>query len=139
MGLAFVGIGIAVGVRITFALLQQSGIRQTDVDYSDDNNSWLDPLFLKNFHECLRTGAHYKSKLAVGEDWFFDSNAKGGMHPHQFECKFGEGVVPTGVNVPRSFESPGVYCIKLTVTDAAGKHEDSDISIEVLPAEGPGQ
>ncbi len=132
--LIFAGIGVAVGVGITFAFLQQRDIQQGEVDY-DNDNPWLDPLFLKSYQESLRTGAHYKSTLAVGEEGFFNANAKGGEQPYQFEWKFSDGVVLAGQNATRSFESPGRYDVMLIITDAAGQTGGSNISVQVLPAD----
>ncbi|MEW6603633.1 MAG: PKD domain-containing protein [Thermoproteota archaeon] len=126
----FAGIGVAAGVGITVAFLQPQGIQQREVVYGDDN-PWLDPLFLQNYRESLRTGAHYKSVLAVGEEGFFYAAAKGGKEPYQFEWRFSDGVVLTAQNATRSFDSPGTYSAVLTVNDADGQKKESNISVKV--------
>ena len=47
--LIFAGIGMAVGVGITFAFLQQRDIQQAEVNYSEEN-SWMDPFFLQSYN-----------------------------------------------------------------------------------------
>lgn len=126
----FAGIGVAAGVGITLAFLQSDEIQQREVVYGDDN-PWLDPLFLQNYQESLRTGAHYKSVLDVGEEGFFYAAAKGGKEPYQFEWKFSDGVVLTAQNTTRSFDSPGTYTAVLTVSDADGQKKESHISVNV--------
>lgn len=126
----FAGIGVAAGVGITLALLQPQGIQQREVVYGDEN-PWFNPSFLQSYNENLRTGAHYKSMLAVGEDGFFYSDAKGGKEPYKFEWKFSDGVVLTTQNATRSFDSPGTYTAQLTVTDADGQKQDSNITVKV--------
>lgn len=130
--LIFVGIGVAAGVGITYALLKQPEIQQTEVIY-DNDNPWWNPSFLQNYQEVLRTGAHYRSMLAVGEEGFFNAGAKGGKQPYQFEWEFSDGVVLNNQNVTRAFESPGNYTALLTVTDANGQKKDSNISVQVVP------
>jgi hypothetical protein len=128
--LIFAGIGVAAGVGITFALLQPRGIQQGEVIY-DNENSWMSPAFLESFKD-LRTGAHYKSSLAVDEEGFFNAAAKGGKEPYLFEWKFSDGVVLTSQNATRSFGSPGKYDIQLTVTDADGDKKISNILVNVI-------
>lgn len=128
--LIFVGIGIAAGVGITTALFQQHKIQQSEVIY-DNDNQWLNPLFLQSYQEEIRTGAHYKSRLAVGEEGFFYAEAKGGKEPYQFEWKFSDGVVLTAKNSTRAFDSPGEYSAQLTVSDADGQKKSSNISVRV--------
>jgi hypothetical protein len=99
----------------------------------DDDNPWLNPSFLASYNENIRTGAHYKTRLAVGEEGFFVSSAKGGKEPYTFEWKFSDGVTVNGANVTRSFDSVGVYYFDLIVTDANGKQEKvTGMRIEVL-------
>lgn len=129
----FVGIGIAVGVVITFALMQQREIQQGEVVY-DDDNPWLDPLFLKSYQENLRIGSHYKSQIRVGEEGFFKADAKGGKDPYNFEWKFSDSVVLTDQNATRSFESAGEYTVQLTVSDGEGQQVGQELKFKVIPA-----
>jgi PKD repeat protein len=126
----FAGIGVAAGVGITLAVLQPQAIQQREVIYGDEN-PWFNPSFLQSYNENLRTGAHYKSTLAVGEEGFFYADAKGGKEPYQFEWKFSDGVVLIAQNATRSFDSPGTYSAQLTVSDADGQKQDSNISVKV--------
>lgn len=128
--LIFVGVGIAAGVGITTAIFQQREIQQTEVIY-DNDNPWLNPSFLQSYQETIRTGAHYRSTLAVGEEGFFYAEAKGGKEPYQFEWKFSDGVVLTAQNSTRTFESPGEYSAQLTVSDSEGQKKSSNISVRV--------
>jgi len=128
----FVGIGIAVGVGITFALLQQREIQQGEV--YDDDNPWLDPLFLKSYQENLRIGSHYKSQIPAGGEGFFRADAKGGKEPYNFEWKFSDGVVLTDQNATRSFESAGEYTVQLTVSDGEGRQVGQELKFKVIPA-----
>ncbi len=127
--LILVGIGIAAGVGITTALFQQREIQQTEVIY-DNDNPWLNPSFVDSYKN-LRTGAHYRSTLAVGEEGFFYAEAKGGKEPYQFEWKFNDGVVLTAQNSTRVFDSPGEYSAQLTVSDSEGDKTSSKISMRV--------
>jgi hypothetical protein len=97
-----------------------------------DENPWLNPLFLKTYQENLRTGAHYRSTLAVGEEGFFNADTKGGKEPYIFELKFSDGVILTAQNATRSFDSPGRYDVRLTVRDADGQRIGSDLFVNVV-------
>ena len=122
MAVVFVGVGIAVGVIASFAII--SSQNQADVFarmVEDGENPFLDPEYLKTYQTNLRTGAHYKSEVAVGDEAFFISDAKGGKLPYTFEWKFSDGVVLNAQNATRTFASPGTYHFDLTVTDADGK------------------
>lgn len=131
--LILVGIGVAAGVGIiTLAALQQLDIEQNEVIY-DNEVPWMNPSFLQSYQDNLRTGAHYKSRLGVGEEGFFYADARGGKEPYKFEWKFSDGVVKTVQNATRTFESPGNYTAQLTVTDAGGQKRNSNISVQVLP------
>ena len=123
--LIFVGVGIAAGVGITTALFQQREIQQTEVFYDNDNPGFVDS------YKNLRTGAHYRSTLEVGEEGFFYAEAKGGKEPYQFEWKFSDGMVLTAQNSTRSFDSPGEYSAQLTVSDSEGDKTSSRISMRV--------
>ena len=127
--LILVGIGIAAGVGITTALFQQREIQQTEVIY-DNDNPWLNPSFVDSYKN-LRTGAHYRSTLEVGEEGFFYAEAKGGKEPYQFEWKFSDGMVLTAQNSTRVFDSPGEYSAQLTVSDSEGDKTSSKISMRV--------
>jgi hypothetical protein len=98
----------------------------------DDENPWLNPLFLKTYQENLRTGAHYRSTLAVGEEGFFNADTKGGKEPYTFEWKFSDGVILTAQNATQSFDSPGRYDVRLTVRDADGQRIGSDFFVNVV-------
>ena len=122
MAVVFVGVGIAVGVIVSFAIISsqsQEGVFARVVEDSD--NPFLDPEYLKTYQTSLRTGAHYRSDLVVGQEAFFISDAKGGKLPYTFEWKFSDGVVLTAQNATRTFDAPGTYHFDLTVTDADGK------------------
>lgn len=126
MAAVFVGVGIAVGVAVSFAII--SGQNQGNVFarvVEDDENPFLDPEYLETYQNILRTGAHYKSEVLVGQEAFFVSDAKGGKQPYTFEWKFGDGLVLTDQNATRNFDTPGTYHFDLTVTDADGKKAGS--------------
>jgi PKD repeat protein len=126
-------IGIAAGVGITLAVVdkQTEGLVFEVVEDSDDN-PFLNPSFLKTYND-VRTGAHYKTRLAVGEEGFFISSAKGGKEPYTFEWKFSDGVTLNAANVTRSFDSADRYYFDLTITDAEGKQAKSlNTYIDVL-------
>ena len=137
----FGAIGVAVGVGITLAVVdgQTEGMVFQRVVEDSDDNPFLNPSFLKTYND-VRTGAHYKTRLAVGEEGFFISSAKGGKEPYTFEWKFSDGVTMNAANVTRSFDSADRYYFDLTVTDAEGKQAKSlnmyvDV-LEKLPSEG---
>lgn len=136
----FGAIGIAVGVGITLAVVdnQTEGLVFQRVVEDSDDNPFLNPSFLKSYND-VRTGAHYKTRLAVGEEGFFVSSAKGGKEPYTFEWKFSDGVIMNAANVTRSFDYADRYYFDLIVTDAEGKQGTSpNMYIEVLqelPAE----
>jgi PKD repeat protein len=122
MAVVFVGVGIAVGVIVSFAII--SSQNQGDVFarvVEDSENPFLDPEYLKTYQTSLRTGAHYRSDVLVGQEAFFISDAKGGMQPYTFEWQFSDGVVLTAQNATRTFDASGTYHFDLTVTDADGK------------------
>lgn len=131
----FGAIGIAVGIGITLVIVdnQTEGmVFQRAIDDSDDN-PWNDPAFIQSYNVNVRTGAYYKTSLAVGEEGFFISNAKGGKEPYTYEWKFSDGVTMNAANVTRSFDSEGTYYFDLIVTDANGKQGKSTVMhIDVL-------
>jgi PKD domain len=94
-------------------------------------------LFLKTYQENLRTSAHYQSTLAVGEEGFFNADAKGGKEPYTFEWKFSDGAIQTAQNATRSFDSPGRYDVRLTVIDADGQRIGSDLFVNVVSENRP--
>ena len=122
----FGGVGVAVGIAITLAVVSSQTQCQVFARVVEDGeNPFLDPEFLKTYEASLRTGAHYKSEVEVGQEAFFVSDAKGGKQPYTFEWKFDDGVVLTDQNATRVFESPGQYRFDLTVTDTDGKKAGS--------------
>lgn len=130
----FGAIGIAVGVGITLAVVdnQTEGLVFQRLVEDSDDNPFLNPSFLKTYND-VRTGAHYKTRLAVGEEGFFISSAKGGKEPYTFEWKFSDGVTLNAANVTRSFDSADRYYFDLIVTDAEGKQGKSpSMYIDVL-------
>ena len=136
----FGAIGVAVGVGITLAVVdgQTEGMVFQRVVEDSDDNPFLNPAFLKTYND-VRTGAHYKTRLAVGEEGFFISSGKGGKEPYTFEWKFSDGVIMNAANVTRSFDSANRYYFDLIVTDAEGKQGKSphmyvDV-LEKLPTE----
>jgi hypothetical protein len=126
MAAVFGGVGIAVGIIVTLVVIggQNQGTVFARV-VEDDENPFLDPEFLKTYQANLRTGAHYKSEVAVGKEAFFISDARGGKEPYSFEWKFSDGIVLTEQNSTRTFDAPGVYRFDLTVTDADGQKSGS--------------
>lgn len=132
LAVVLVGIGVAAGVGISFAVVQSTNTDIYQRVVEDDDNPWLDSLFLKSYQENLRTGVHYKSQLAVGEEGFFNADAKGGKLPYQFEWKFSDGAILTTQNITRSFDTPGRYDIQLIVTDAQGQKKISHIYTNVV-------
>ena len=129
----FVGVGIAVGIVIALAVVgSQTGGQVFARVVEDGDNPFLDPEYLKTYQTSLRTGAHYKSEVEVGQEAFFVSDAKGGKQPYAFEWRFDDGVVLTEQNATRTFDSPGQYRFDLTVTDADGKKAGStQMSVKV--------
>lgn len=132
LAVVLVGIGVAAGVGISFAVVQSTNTDIYQRVVEDDDNPWLDSLFLKSYEENLRTGVHYKSQLAIGEEGFFNADAKGGKLPYQFEWKFSNGTILTTQNITRSFDTPGRYDIQLIVTDAQGQKKISQIHTNVI-------
>ena len=126
LAVVLIGIGIVAGAAVSFAIVnaQTRGQVFTRV-VEDEGNPWLDPEFLKSYQSKISTGANYKSKLAVGQEGFFYSDAKGGNKPYTFEWRFSDGVILTAQNATRSFDSPGRYTFDLIVTDADGKQGKS--------------
>lgn len=123
LAMIFGAIGVASGIGITLAIVDnqtEGRVFQRAVDESGDN-SWLNPSFLKSYNEDVRTGAHYRTRLAVGEEGFFVSSAKGGKEPYTYEWKFSDGVTMNAANFTRSFDTVGTYYFDLIVTDADGK------------------
>jgi hypothetical protein len=133
LALVLVGIGVAAGIGISFAFVQGTGPDVYQRAVEDDGNPWLDSLFLKSYQDNLRTGVHYKSQLTVGEEGFYNSSAKGGKLPYQYEWKFSDGAVFASQNITHSFDTPGKYDIHLTITDAGGQKKISDIHTNVVP------
>jgi len=123
----FGAVGIAAGVGVTLFIVdrQNEGMVFQRMAEDSDGNPWLNPSFLKAYNENVRTGAYYKTRLAVGEEGFFISDAKGGKEPYQFEWKFSDGVTMNAANVTRTFDSVGRYYFDLTVTDAEGRQGKS--------------
>ena len=119
----FGAIGIAVGIGITLMVVNQTEglVYQRLVSEEDDGNPWNDPRFIESYNKNVRTGAYYKTRLAVGDEGFFISSAKGGKEPYTFEWKFSDGITMNAANVTRSFDSVGRYYFDLIVTDSDGK------------------
>jgi hypothetical protein len=134
IAIVFGAIGVAAGIGITLFIVDQQTqglVFQRPVE--DDNNPWNDPAFLATYNENVRTGAYYKTRLAVGEDGFFISSAKGGKEPYTYEWKFNDGVVLSAANITRSFDSEGRYYFDLIVTDADGKQgKSTNMFVDVL-------
>ena len=130
----FVGIGVVAGIVIAFAIVRSQTQGQVFARVVEDNeNPFLDPEFLKTYQTNLRTGAYYRSQVAVGEPTFFVSDAKGGKQPYTYEWEFSDGVVLTAQNSTRAFDTPGTYYFDLTVTGADGKKAGStQMSIRVV-------
>lgn len=130
----FGAIGIAVGIGITLLVVnnQTEGlVFQRGVE--DDDNPWNDPAFIQKYNENPRIGSYYKTRLAVGQEGFFFSDAKGGKEPYTYEWKFSDGITIYGSNATRSFDSVGRYSFDLIVTDTAGKQgKSTDMHVEVL-------
>lgn len=129
----FGAIGIAVGIGITLIVVDNQTEGLVFQQAIEDDNPWNDPTFFEKYNENVRTGAYYKTKLAVGEEGFFVSSAKGGREPYAFEWKFSDGVTLNTANATRSFDSVGRYYFDLIVTDASGKQGKSTaMYIDVL-------
>lgn len=138
----FGAVGIAVGIGFTLLVVdnQTEGMVFQRVSEDNDDNPFLNPSFLEKYNENVRTGAKYKTTLAVGEEGYFISSAKGGKEPYTFEWKFSDGVTMNAANVTRSFDSVGTYYFDLIVTDANGKQTKSTAMhvdvLDELPSEG---
>lgn len=129
----FGAIGVAIGIGVTLIVVDNQTEGLVFQRAVEDDNPWTNPSFLKSYNENVRTGAHYKTRLAVGEEGFFTSSAKGGKEPYTFEWKFSDGVTMNGANVTRSFDSVGRYYFDLIVTDADGKQGKSTaMHVDVL-------
>jgi PKD repeat protein len=122
----FGGAGVAVGIAIALIFMASQNQGSVFARVVEDNeNPFLDPEFLKTYQTSLRTGAHYKSEVVVGQEAFFVSDARGGKQPYTFEWKFSDGIILTEQNATRTFDSPGTFRFDLTVTDADGKKAGS--------------
>lgn len=129
----FGAIGIAVGIGITLIVVDNQTEGLVFQRAIEDDNPWDDPTLFEKYNENVRTGAYYKTKLAVGEEGFFISSAKGGKEPYTFEWKFSDGVTLNTANATRSFDSVSRYYFDLTVTDVNGKQAQSTaMHIDVL-------
>jgi hypothetical protein len=141
LAIVFGVIGIVAGIGITLALVNNQTEGMVFQRAVEDDNPWLDPSFLASYNENVRTGAYYKTRLAVGEEGFFISSAKGGKEPYMFEWKFSDGITLSTANTTRSFDSPGRYNFDLIVTDSNGKQGKSTgmyvDAVEQLPEETP--
>lgn len=127
-------IGIAVGIGVTLLVVNnQTGGLVFQRAVEDDDNPWNDPAFMQKYNEKLRIGSYYKTRLAVGQEGFFFSDARGGKEPYTFEWRFSDGVNLQGNNATRSFDSVGKYSFDLIVTDSEGKQgKSTDMYVEVL-------
>lgn len=121
----FGAVGIAVGVGITLVVVNNQTEGLVFQWAVEDDNPWDDPAFFEKYNENVRTGAYYKTKLAVGQEGFFNSSAKGGKEPYTFEWKFSDGVTMNTANITRSFDPVGRYYFELIVTDVNGKQGKS--------------
>ena len=132
-------IGIVAGIGITLTIVNNQTEGMIFQRVVEDDNPWTSPSFLKSYNENVRTGAYYKTRLAVGEEGFFISSAKGGNEPYTFEWKFSDGVTFSTANTTRSFDLPGRYNFDLIVTDSNGKQGKSTAMyvdvVEQLPQE----
>jgi hypothetical protein len=135
--LVFIAVGVAVGVGVAMALTPRGDQVFQRIAEDEDDNPWLDPAYLQKYESQLRIGSHYRSNLGIGEEGFFNSNAKGGKTPYSFEWKFSDGVVLTEQNVTKSFDSPGEKTVQLTVRDSSPEPQVmiQTIPIHVLPAD----
>jgi hypothetical protein len=125
LAIVFGVMGIVAGIGITLAIVDNQTEGMVFQRAVEDDNLWTSPSFLESYNEDVRTGAYYKTRLAVGEEGFFISSAKGGKEPYTFEWKFSDGVTFSTANATRSFDSPGRYNFDLIVTDSNGKQAKS--------------
>jgi len=121
----FGAIGIVVGIGITLLIVDNQTEGLVFQRAVEDDNPWNDPAYIEEYNENPRTGAYYKTRLAVGEEGFFNSSAKGGKEPYSFEWKFSDGLTMNAANVTRSFDSVGRYSFDLIVTDTDGRQGKS--------------
>jgi PKD repeat protein len=120
LAIIFSAIGAAVGIGVTIAIVYNQTMgemfqRLVGGEKNDDDSSSL------NSEPTLGYLSRYKAILAVGEEGTYSAVAKFGKPPFSFEWKFSDGLILTGQEVTRSFDSPGKYLFNLTVTDATGK------------------
>ena len=83
----------------------------------------------------LQTGGQVKNTLTVGEEGFFRGLASGGEPPYQFEWVFPDGTIINSMNATKAFDSPGMYEIGVSITDAAGQSGSHSFEIQVIPSE----
>lgn len=83
----------------------------------------------------MQTGGQVKNTLAVGEEGFFRGLVSGGKPPHQFEWTFPDGTVVYDMNATKTFDSPGIYEVTISVTDSAGQSESHSFEIRVIPTQ----
>ncbi|MGH9926194.1 MAG: PKD domain-containing protein [Nitrososphaera sp.] len=116
LAIIFSAIGAAVGIGVTIAIVynQTVGAMFQSLAGEEDDSSY------PNTEPTLGYLSYYKAILAVGEEGTYEAHHKFGKAPYSFEWKFSDGLILTGENVTRSFDSPGKYSFYLTVTDGNG-------------------
>jgi PKD repeat protein len=122
MAIIFGGVGILVGVGITFALIKSEVSNEIDQELIGDSKVSNDVL-LQTAKAHVRPAIYHKSTLAVGEEGTFSADASGGYPPYSFEWDFGDGSASTTLqNVTHTFTSAGEYKVQLTGIDSKGTH-----------------
>lgn len=83
----------------------------------------------------MQTGGQVKNTLAVGEKGSFRGMVSGGKQPYQFEWTFPDETVVRAMNATHTFDSPGMYEVTVSITDAAGQSDSHSFEIRVTPAQ----
>ncbi|HID25940.1 MAG TPA: PKD domain-containing protein, partial [Thermoplasmata archaeon] len=69
----------------------------------------------------------------VGDIFYFDGDATGGVPPYTFSWDFGDEEGATGEDVTHVYSAPGTYTVTLTVEDNVGHVDDATTSVQVHP------
>lgn len=63
----------------------------------------------------------------------FTSTVDGGTYPYTYQWNFGDGTASTEANPSHTYTDPGVYIVKMTVTDSASRQSvSSELTITVV-------
>jgi PKD repeat protein len=100
------------------------------IDSLNVTSTYSMPLFV----DLALTLSIQPSPAEVGVPVTFVATATGGLSPYMYSWSFGDGASQTGSIVAHAFTSPGLYSVKLTVTDNNGNVGFGVRLIQVEPA-----